>query len=162
MIKSLQNSRNLIRFVLVDIVLILVALYSAFLLRFDFVVPEHIGIDFAKYLPVILTAKMISFFIFGMYKGMWRYTSISDFINIAKASSLGSLLALSVLALIYGLTGFPRSVLFIDYALCTIFLGVSRASVRMYFSNLSQAQSNLGYNTFFKRTKKSDYGWRWR
>ena len=154
MIKSLQNSRNLIRFVLVDIVLILVALYSAFLLRFDFVVPEHIGIDFAKYLPVILTAKMISFFIFGMYKGMWRYTSISDFINIAKASSLGSLLALSVLALIYGLTGFPRSVLFIDYALCTIFLGVSRASVRMYFSNLSQAQSNLGYNTFLKGRKK--------
>ena len=148
MIKNYKKSRNFIRFILVDISLILGALYIAFLLRFDFSIPDHVGLDYAKFLPVILTTKLISFFIFGMYKGMWRYTSISDFINIAKASSLGSLMALATLGLIFGLTGFPRSVLLIDYALCTIFLGVSRASVRVYFSNISHTQSIVGQNTF--------------
>jgi FlaA1/EpsC-like NDP-sugar epimerase len=42
----------------------------------------------------------------------------------------------------------------IDYALCTIFLGVSRASVRMYFSNISQTQSIVGQNTFLIDRRK--------
>jgi FlaA1/EpsC-like NDP-sugar epimerase len=154
MIKTNKKSRNFIRFILVDIVLILGALYIAFLLRFDFSIPDHIGLDYVEFLPIILTAKLISFFIFGMYKGMWRYTSIADFINIAKASSLGSLMALAMLGLIFGLSGFPRSVLLIDYALCTIFLGVSRASVRMYFSNLPQTQSIVGQDTFLRGRRK--------
>jgi len=152
--KSYQKSRNIVQFFLVDILLVLGALYTAFLLRFDFSIPDYITENLITYIPVVLIAKLISFFIFGMYRGMWRYTSISDFMNIAKASSLGSLFALSILALLYGLTGFPRSVLFIDYALCTIFLGVSRASVRVYFSNISQTQNILSQNMLVKNRKK--------
>lgn len=154
MIKSYQQLRKLLQFLLVDIFLILAALYLAFLLRFDFSLPGHIGENLLNYIPVVLTAKLISFFIFGMYRGMWRYTSISDFMNIAKASSLGSLMALSILALLYGLNGFPRSVLFIDYALCTIFLALSRASVRLYFSNISQTQNIFAQNALLRSRKK--------
>jgi FlaA1/EpsC-like NDP-sugar epimerase len=152
--KYFKKSRNLFRFLVVDVVLILGALYLAFLLRFDFSIPEHITNNLFTYLPIILSAKLISFFIFGMYRGMWRYTSISDILNITKASSLGSLLSLAILALIYGLTGFPRSVLFIDYALCTIFLSISRASIRVYFSNLSQTENLLGQSNLMKNKKK--------
>ena len=152
--KIYNKSRNAFVFVLVDICLVLGALFIAFLLRFDFLIPEYLIGNLFTYIPVILFAKLISFFIFGLYRGMWRYTSISDFISIAKASSFGSLLSLAIFALLYGLSGFPKSVLFIDYALCTIFLGVSRASIRLYFSNISAPQRMTGQNTLVRGRKK--------
>ena len=152
--KTYNKSRNTFVFILVDIFLVLGALFVAFLLRFDFAIPEYIIGNLFIYIPVILFAKLTSFFIFGLYRGMWRYTSISDFISIAQASSFGSLLSLAIFALLYGLSDFPKSVLFIDYALCTIFLGVSRASIRIYFSNISEAQTITGRNTLIKGRKK--------
>jgi len=152
--KTYNKSRNIFAFFLVDICLVLGALFIAFLLRFDFAIPEYIIGNLFTYIPVILFAKLTSFFIFGLYRGMWRYTSISDFISIAKASSFGSLLSLAFLALLYGLSGFPKSVLFIDYALCTIFLGVSRASIRLYFSNISGTQRMTDRNKLVKGRKK--------
>ena len=152
--KTYNKSRNIFAFLLVDTCLILGALFIAFLLRFDFAIPEYIIGNLFTYIPVILFAKLTSFFIFGLYRGMWRYTSISDFISIVQASSFGSLLSLAIFALLYGLSGFPKTVLFIDYALCTIFLGVSRASIRIYFSNISEAQTITGRNTLIKGRKK--------
>jgi len=152
--RTYNKSRNIIAFFLVDICLVLGALFIAFLLRFDFSIPEYIIENLFTYIPVILFAKLTSFFIFGLYRGMWRYTSISDFISIVQASSFGSLLSLAIFALLYGLSGFPKSVLFIDYALCTIFLGVSRASIRIYFSNISEDQTIIGRNTPMKSRKK--------
>ena len=154
MTKTYNKSRNIFAFLIVDTCLILGALFIAFLLRFDFAIPEYIIGNLFTYIPVILFAKLTSFFIFGLYRGMWRYTSISDFISIAQASSFGSLLSLAIFALLYGLSGFPKTVLFIDYALCTIFLGVSRASIRIYFSNISEAQTITGRNTLIKGRKK--------
>ena len=152
--KTYNKSRNTFVFILVDICLVIGALFIAFLLRFDFLIPEYLIGNLFTYIPVILFAKLTSFFIFGLYRGMWRYTSISDFISIAKASSFGSLLSLAIFALLYGLSGFPKSVLFIDYALCTIFLGVSRASIRLYFSNISGFQRINDQNSLVKGQKK--------
>ena len=152
--KTYNKSRNIFVFFLVDICLVLGALFIAFLLRFDFAIPEYLIGNLFTYIPVILFAKLTSFFIFGLYRGMWRYTSISDFISIAQASSFGSLLSLAIFALLYGLSGFPKTVLFIDYALCTIFLGASRASIRIYFSNISEDQTIIGRNTPMKSGKK--------
>ena len=152
--KTFNKSRNTFVFILVDICLVLGALFIAFLLRFDFSIPEYLIGNVFTYIPVILFAKLTSFFIFGLYRGMWRYTSISDFISIVQASSFGSLLSLAIFALLYGLSGFPKSVLFIDYALCTIFLGVSRASIRLYFSNISESPKITGSNTLIKGRKK--------
>ena len=152
--KTYNRSRNIFVFILVDIFLVLGALFIAFLLRFDFSIPEYLIGNVFTYIPVILFAKLTSFFIFGLYRGMWRYTSISDFISIVQASSFGSLLSLAIFALLYGLSGFPKTVLFIDYALCTIFLGVSRACIRIYFSNRSEAQTITGRNTLIKGRKK--------
>ena len=150
-----NKSRNTFVFFLVDSLLVLGALFIAFLLRFDFSIPEYLIGNLFTYIPVILSAKLTSFFIFGLYRGMWRYTSISDFISIAKASSFGSLLSLGIFAILYGLSGFPKSVLFIDYALCTIFLGVSRASIRIYFSNISSGAQRINdQNRLVKGRKK--------
>jgi FlaA1/EpsC-like NDP-sugar epimerase len=138
MYRRFNKNKNIVVFILVDTALLLLSVLLAFLLRFDFSIPPQEWEHIKTLIPVVFFSKFLSFFIFGLYRGMWRYTSISDFINIIKASSLGSIMSLAFLSLIYGLNGFPRSVIFIDYFLTTIFLGASRVSVRLYFSNVFQ------------------------
>ena len=85
---------------------------------------------------------------------MWRYTSLSDLINIVKASSLATLLIVSILALSFGLNSFPKSVIFIDYILCTIILASTRTSVRLYFSNIAQIQKFHSSKILKKKVRK--------
>ncbi len=133
--------------------IIVFSFFVAFLLRFDFQIPKNLLIEMPKYLPCILYSKLLSFFLLGLYKGMWRYTSLSDLINIIKASSLGSLISLSAIALLFGLSGFPRSVIFIDYIFCTVGLSLSRASVRLYY-NKYIAKQILKNSKFFRNSRK--------
>ena len=78
---------------------------------------------------------------------MWRYTSLFDLINIVKASTLGTMGSITGFVLIYGFSSFPKSVLLIDYVLCTILLAVSRASIRIYFSNYKQSRNSSSKNS---------------
>ena len=152
--KSNNSGRFTIRFISVDFILIPIALIGAFLLRFDFMIPSEVFSLLKHYIPILLFTKLTSFAAFGLYRGMWRYTSISDLINIIKASAMGTLLAIAVFALLHGLAGFPKTVLFIDFTLCTILLCLSRASVRIYFSNSNRTDKSSFMTSAIKSRKK--------
>lgn len=137
---------NKLVFFIFDIIIVSLSFFASFLLRFDFKIPFSVWSELENYLPAILISKLFSFFIFGLYRGMWRYTSLSDLINILKASSLGSLISLSILSLMFGLSGFPKSVFFIDYIFCSISLSLSRTLVRLYYNNYNSRQ-------IFKKSK---------
>ena len=145
--------KNKLLFGILDIFIISSSLLVSFFLRFDFLVPSQTLNYIPKYLPIVILSKLLPFYLFGLYKGMWRYTSLSDLINIVKASSLGSLISLSVLSLLYGLSEFPRSIIFIDFITCTIALSFARVSVRIYFSNFAQAQI-FHHSKFFTNNRK--------
>ena len=152
--KSNNSGRFTIRFISVDFILIPISLIGAFLLRFDFMIPSTVFGLLKHYIPILLFTKLTSFAAFGLYRGMWRYTSISDLINIIKASAMGTLLAIAVFALLHGLAGFPKTVLFIDFTLCTILLCLSRASVRIYFSNSNRTDKSSFMTSAIKSRKK--------
>jgi len=126
---------NLISFLFVDILVIAISVALSFLLRYEFNLITVSYSPIFRVFGILLFTKILFFYYFGLYKGMWRYTSINDLINITRASSLGSLLGLSIYALGYGLTSFPKSVLFIDFIICTVLLSITRVLVRFYYSN---------------------------
>jgi len=154
MSKNSKKSRNHIKFVIADIGFIILSIILAFLLRYDFSLSNQSILMLKHFTPIFLGAKMISFLTYGMYRGMWRYTSMSDLINILKASSLGTMGSITLFVLIHGFSGFPKSVLFIDFILCTIFLASSRAAVRIYFSNLSKSLNKLSNNPSINGRRK--------
>jgi FlaA1/EpsC-like NDP-sugar epimerase len=154
MSRNSKKSRNHIKFVIADIGFITISLILAFLLRYDFSLSNQSILMLKHFTPIVLGAKMISFLSYGMYRGMWRYTSMSDLINILKASSLGTMGSITFFVLIHGFSGFPKSVLFIDFILCTIFLSSSRAAVRIYFSNLNNSETKLSHHPSLNRRKK--------
>ena len=68
----------------------------------------------------------------GLYKGIWRYASINDLINVVKASSITIAVFLIMMFAITRLESFPRSVLFINWFVLVMSLSGSRAIYRLY------------------------------
>ena len=68
----------------------------------------------------------------GLYKGIWRYASINDLINIVKASSITIAAFLFLMFVFTRLENFPRSVLFINWFVLIMSLSGSRAIYRLY------------------------------
>ena len=68
----------------------------------------------------------------GLYKGIWRYASINDLINIIKATSVTIAIFLILMFAITRLENFPRSVLFINWFVLIMSLSGSRAIYRLY------------------------------
>jgi FlaA1/EpsC-like NDP-sugar epimerase len=72
--------------------------------------------------------------VFRLFQGLWRYVTLTDLWAIIKATTAGSVLFLLWLLLFYGhgLGGFPRSIIFLDWLLCIIFLLGLRLLSRIY------------------------------
>ena len=106
--------------------LIIMASYLACWLRFDGEIPPRLTTTYLQLLPWVLAIRGLVFVPFGLYGGLWRYTSIWDLSRIilgVLTSSLGLYL------LVYrelGPAGFPRSIVIIDSVLLICFLGGAR------------------------------------
>ena len=124
--------KNIWLFLSADMLIIGASLYLSYALRFDFAIPDHYFNDLGYVFIILLFSKISSFLFFKLYKGMWRFTSISDLINVLKSTFIASLFSISVILLILGPNAVPRTVLLIDYMLTTIGIAAIRASVRIY------------------------------
>ena len=130
------------------------AILFAFLLRFDFTLSNESIQLLTHFTPTVIIVKLSAFSVYGLYRGMWRYTSMSDLTNIIKASTLGTMGSITFFVLIHGFSDFPKSVLLIDYILCTTLLAASRASIRIYFSNFDHSYKRSSKNPFIIGRKK--------
>ena len=71
-----------------------------------------------------------------MFKGMWRYTSLIDMVNIVKANAFGTILVIAMIGYFRGFTDIPRSVFVIDLILSFGFTSLSRIGIRVAYSHL--------------------------
>jgi FlaA1/EpsC-like NDP-sugar epimerase len=137
----MDKKNNLYKIILIDIFLLICALLLAHLIRFEFNIPSRSWKALRWAIIYILLIKMACFYLFDLYRGMFRYTSISDLINIIKASSFSSLLIISFLLFSpRRFIGFSRSVFIIDWCLTILFISGFRLGIRFYFESVSSDQ----------------------
>ncbi|MFH2090867.1 MAG: nucleoside-diphosphate sugar epimerase/dehydratase [Pseudomonadota bacterium] len=129
---------NLILIVIMDALLLGASWYCSFLLRFNFDIPVDNSGMILRLMPVIVLIKVIVFYFFHVYRGMWRYTSIIDLYNIIKASVFSSLVIMLLIMLSHSFTGFARSVFVIDGMFTLLFISGSRICLRLYFEMMSE------------------------
>ena len=100
--------------------LISFSLVLAWLLRFDYSLPYRRMLLVA--IPVLIFIRLAAIARFGLLHGWWKYTGLSDALDISKAVLLGS--GAFILAMHYGLglKGFPRSVYMLEPLLTATFL----------------------------------------
>jgi UDP-GlcNAc:undecaprenyl-phosphate GlcNAc-1-phosphate transferase len=125
--------------VIIDFILICVAYISANLLRYEGVLPIDSQDVIVKSLPLILIIKFIVFFRFGLYRGVWRYVSVMDLINVFKAVSFASIASTAGILFIWRFQGFSRAVFIIDWLLLFLFISGSRVLERVYKEIFDQA-----------------------
>ena len=126
----LKHRRILI--VLAHIFFIVSAYILAFYIRFDFKIPQnYIQIIFNNILYLIII-KIIVFWYFDLYSGLWRYASMGDLFRIFKANIIATIgFSLYILFFVKS-AGFPRSLIIIDFILCVAFVGGVRFLSRAF------------------------------
>jgi UDP-GlcNAc:undecaprenyl-phosphate GlcNAc-1-phosphate transferase len=118
--------------VLLDVVLILLAYWAAYAVKFGALSGSGAWRLFLQTLPVLVFFKMGSFLVMGVYRGIWRYTSLDDLIVFAKAVVLSSVLSVMAVLFAFRFEGFSRTVFLIDGILMFMFLAGSRMAFRLF------------------------------
>ena len=132
-----QKINKILPIIGVDILVVVGSLFGAYLIRFDFIIPAEYFHNFGILLAVFIPVKISTFYFFGLYRGMYRYTSVWDLLNILKATFISSLLLVAVLGFATYFSGIPRSIFLLDYIYITMIVSMSRISIRLYYTHLS-------------------------
>jgi FlaA1/EpsC-like NDP-sugar epimerase len=140
--KRFTLNKNTVITLAIDTLLLCAAYYLSHLIRFDFDIPQRFINSFYRTLPFIWVIKLSIFYLFDLYRGMWRYTSISDLFNIIKASTVSTLLIVLWILLNYRFIGFSRSIYLIDWCFTIIFISGFRVCVRLYFEHTVKEDIN--------------------
>lgn len=131
-----------------DLLWIPVSLLFAYLLRFNFdgIPKEHVS-ALGLLIVISLPVQGAVFWLFGMYRGLWRFASIPDLLRILKAVFLGVLCVTAIISVATRLTGVPRSVLFLYPLLLTAGLSLPRLLYRWYKDHYFGPRKNGGKRT---------------
>jgi UDP-GlcNAc:undecaprenyl-phosphate GlcNAc-1-phosphate transferase len=115
-----------------DLLLVGIAYYSAFFLRLGFQTSGEHWDAVVTAFPIVLVVRSACFYWFGLYRGVWKYTSTPDIVKIVKAVTVGSAVILMVLVFFYRFEAFPRSMFVMEYFLLILGLAGARFASRLF------------------------------
>jgi UDP-GlcNAc:undecaprenyl-phosphate GlcNAc-1-phosphate transferase len=118
--------------VLLDVVLIVLAYWSAYAIKFEPFSDSPAWKLFLRTLPVVVVVRLAAFLFFGVYRGIWRYTSIDDLMAFAKAVTAGSVISLVIVLFKFRFEGYSRAVFLIDALVMLLLLTGSRIAFRFF------------------------------
>lgn len=127
-----------------DLLLLAVSLWLSYAIRFDFKIPHLFLRQCIALLPLVLGIKIPSFYLLGLYRGMWRFTSFNDIVNVLLASLFSSALIISVILVENRFTGYSRSVFSLDCLLTFCLIAGHRAAIRFYYQQIGTGEDYGG------------------
>lgn len=116
------------------------SLTAAYFFRFEFSLEQYYVRQLYSLLLWIVPLKIGIFFVFGLYRGMWRYTGVRDFWKLAQACIVSTLFLMAIILIIYRFMGFSRAVFVLDGAMTFLLAGGLRMAIRAYFTSQSLIQ----------------------
>ena len=119
-----------------DIVASAIAWVVAYLLRFNFAVPASYEAEMLATLAWVVLLQVGVFVFFGLYRGVWRFASVSDLKRIFLAVGFSAVLLSALFFMIKTDVVIPRSVLVLDPLLLILFMGGSRFAYRAWKEHL--------------------------
>ncbi|MEI9804215.1 MAG: nucleoside-diphosphate sugar epimerase/dehydratase [Pseudolabrys sp.] len=147
MMQKLTSRQILI--VLHDLLATVAAIVVTFYMRFEDarLYDKLVGLE--VFLPFFLLYAAAVYFIFGMHRNKWRFTSVPDLYNIFRVASV---LAISLLALdyvllspnVYGTFFFGKITILLYWFLQMAFLGGSRVAYRYFHYARTLQRAKVG------------------
>jgi UDP-GlcNAc:undecaprenyl-phosphate GlcNAc-1-phosphate transferase len=127
---DLTYKRRLFEMIL-DFFIIGVCYYLAFWTTYSMQLDNSRLIPVLRSLPVALVGALISFVIFGVYRGVWRYVGVDDLVHYASGSVGAAVLTAVPLMISRSFRGFPHEVYFLFGVFIFLGLAASRLSFRI-------------------------------
>lgn len=115
----------------VQVILVVVAQYGAFLARFDGEIPPHYLHLYQQGLVWLLVTRGVIFLPFHLYGSFWRYTGLWDLRNIIAAVATSTVVFAVVTRVGMGVS-YPLSILVVDSVFLICLLGGLRLALRMF------------------------------
>jgi FlaA1/EpsC-like NDP-sugar epimerase len=134
-LSSLLINNRIWIILLLKVAITLGSFLAAFAIRFDLSIPAEYWPRILSLLPPLLAVKIIVFWHMGLFRGWWRYVSMSDLIQLFKGNLFASLVFALYVALVYRMEHVPRSVLIIDGVFSFLFAGGVRFATRAFREN---------------------------
>jgi len=120
--------------ILTDGILYITSIFLAYLVRFEFTL-TNINIQQAVDLLLwMVPLKFIIFLSVGLYRGMWRYTSVRDFWILGKACFLSTGLIMMIILATSRFDGYSRGVIVADGVITFFLTGGLRMAIRSFFA----------------------------
>ena len=138
-----------------DIFLSLVSVLASYLIRLELIAifPTYQN-SLLWMLGIVVVVKPLVYYLFGIYRRLWRYASIRELVLILSAVTAASMVVSGAMIGLFAagmFFGFPRSVLVIDWLLSMAFVGGLRFIFRIIAERSSSAVNN---SQFIPRRKK--------
>jgi UDP-GlcNAc:undecaprenyl-phosphate GlcNAc-1-phosphate transferase len=124
--------------VFLDAFLITFSYYAAYSLLYGPVENTGNWTLFIKTAPLLVILKLFAFLAVGVYRGIWRYTSVGDLITFTKGVVIGSAMSIVAVLLIYRFENFSRKVFVLDAIILLSVLVASRMAFRLIREFLPQ------------------------
>ena len=115
-----------------DVVVAAVAWWAAFLFRLNFDIGPPYSSAMWQTMIWVVPLKAVIFWRFGLYRGLWRFASLTDLQRIVGAVGLAGILVPLMLVMFRVQAIVPRSVLLLDPLLLVLIMGGSRFAYRMW------------------------------
>ncbi len=115
----------------IDLILIVIAYFAAYLIRYEGAMTRPLMSQFVQTLPIVIVVKIIVFAYFGLYQTIWRHVGIRDFINILKGVGASAVIIVTIILMYARFTYFSRALFVVDALLTLFFISAARFSLRI-------------------------------
>jgi len=131
-------------FLTLDVIFFYCAYLGALFFRFDNSIPPIYLHSWLILAPGATLLTLLAYYIFGLYRRLWRYASIGEMYAVLGGVSVGALLVVALAYIfIYPYTliaPLPRSIFFVAWLLNLIFVG----GTRFYLRSVSHLRGSSG------------------
>ena len=136
-----------------DAFFFVIALVAAYLFRFELSLDSANIQQIQNLIIWIVPLKLIIFFSSGLYRGMWRYTSVRDFWLLAQACFLATVIIMVIILTINRFEGYSRAVFIVDGFLTFLFAGGVRIVIRFFYAVRGNQMANIYSSASTQLTK---------
>ncbi|MBC2714662.1 MAG: glycosyl transferase [Desulfobacteraceae bacterium] len=116
--------------ILMDLLLITVAYYASYLLRFGGDIGPNFDF-FLKSLPIMFACQIFCLYSFGVYQRLWWGSRLGDISVYVKGVTAGTVMAMLALLFLYRFQSFSRAVFIIYGGVMLILISFSRFFFRL-------------------------------
>ena len=132
-----STSKTIIRtifFILFDIAIIILSVYTAYSLRFDFQIPEIYKGGLYLTIAVLVVSRIILFYSFRIYDISWRHFGFKDTAILIYVTIFSTLILLLVTYIVRSnAIVIPRSIIAIEFFISLFLILALRVSKRLYY-----------------------------